>query len=329
MERPDRSQNRTRQDACVHCKKCTKHCEFLKKYHLDIGDPRVKDLAYHCFLCGKCYAVCPMGIDGRQILLNERRRLCKKGRRHLKSVGYRLLLWEKEVYRFSNSSNLTLKSVLFPGCNFPSFYPNTTRYLAQKLYDEKGIGTLFECCKKPVEELGLEESARKQLDGMERLFSAKQIEEVIVLCPNCYSFLKPRIKAKVVSIYEKLSEWGWGRKIAQHRLFLPCPDRERRRILEDIQPFLLNPADVIDSVQCCGMGGCGGIKEPEISAGFRKNVGKSPLSTYCATCAGNFSRGGCEDASHVLVDILGQDEKADAGHSLWNRAKMKFYRIKK
>lgn len=325
----ERQKNRTRQEACIHCKNCQRHCEFLTKYDLDIGDPKVKDLAYHCFLCGKCYAVCPMGIDGRQILLDHRISQCNKGRSHLKSMGYRLLLWEKEDYQFFNAKNLTAGSVLFPGCNFPSFYPETTRYLAEKLYREKGIGTLFDCCKKPVEELGLKKETTKQLTRLEDCLSSGQVEEIIVLCPNCYSFLKPKLKVRVVSIYEKLTEWGWGRKVYQNRLFLPCPDREKKEMLDQIRPFLSNPEEIIRSVQCCGMGGCAGIKEPELALRLRKKVGEEPLSTYCATCAGNFARGGCKDASHLLAEILGREERADTRHSLWNRAKLKFYRQKK
>ena len=40
---------------CIHCHVCQKHCEFLKKYGIDIGDTeKLKELSYHCFLCGKC-----------------------------------------------------------------------------------------------------------------------------------------------------------------------------------------------------------------------------------------------------------------------------------
>lgn len=38
---------------CIHCHVCQKHCEFLKKYGIDIGDTeKLKELSYHCF-CGE------------------------------------------------------------------------------------------------------------------------------------------------------------------------------------------------------------------------------------------------------------------------------------
>lgn len=61
-------------DKCIHCHLCQKHCSFLTKYGVDIGDTaKLRALAYHCFLCGKCSEVCPIGIDGRGIILDMRR----------------------------------------------------------------------------------------------------------------------------------------------------------------------------------------------------------------------------------------------------------------
>ena len=40
-------------EACTHCHVCQNQCEFLKKYGIDIGDTeKLKELSYHCFLCG-------------------------------------------------------------------------------------------------------------------------------------------------------------------------------------------------------------------------------------------------------------------------------------
>lgn len=61
---------------CIHCGNCTRHCDFLTKYQLDLeGFSQHPELAYHCFLCGECTACCPKGIDGREIALKMR---CKK-----------------------------------------------------------------------------------------------------------------------------------------------------------------------------------------------------------------------------------------------------------
>ena len=75
--------------ACTHCGACRANCRFLEKYGIDIGDlAEREDLLYHCFLCGECTAVCPERIDGRQMVIDMRRRQVKENGNKLKASGY-------------------------------------------------------------------------------------------------------------------------------------------------------------------------------------------------------------------------------------------------
>ena len=86
-------------EACTHCHVCQNQCEFLKKYGIDIGDTeKLKELSYHCFLCGKCTEVCPENIDGREYILNLRREKVEKSGGTLEEKGYGMLLKEKKDY---------------------------------------------------------------------------------------------------------------------------------------------------------------------------------------------------------------------------------------
>ena len=39
-------------EKCINCKLCTKNCDFLEKYNMDLSDfSKKEDLAYNCFLC--------------------------------------------------------------------------------------------------------------------------------------------------------------------------------------------------------------------------------------------------------------------------------------
>lgn len=320
---------------CIHCGLCTKNCAFLEKYHLDIGDTKkLRELAYHCFLCGRCTAVCPKGIDGREIILNMRREQVRNSSGRLKKKGYGLLRWEKENYKFRNYRNLKngiqKKSVLFPGCNFPSFYPDTTEYLISLLGEECGAGVVFDCCGKPVAELGFEKKEEEIIHGINQRLQESGIDEVIMVCPNCYAFLKPRLKVKVVSIYEKLSKLAIGEVInGDINIFPPCPDRKKQEMLEHISPFLKGQPKILSDMQCCGLGGCAGIREPELADKMAAGIDKEKdVYTYCASCAGNFARKGYKGAEHVLVEILGTKEKPDTGKSLFNRIKTRYWREK-
>ena len=83
--------------------------------------------------------------------------------------GYRMLLWEKEDYKFRRYTG-TGKTALFFGCNFSSFYPETTRYLDKLLAEKADAFSVFDCCGKPVAELGLEEKEKVILERLNKNF---------------------------------------------------------------------------------------------------------------------------------------------------------------
>ena len=83
----------------------------------------------------------------------------------------------------------------------------------------------------------------------------------------------------------------------------------------------------IEEVQCCGLGGCAPVKEPELAKNMGaalKNSGGQKIYSYCASCAGNLNRNGSKNVTHILTEILETDEKADTGKSMLNRMKTKF-----
>lgn len=327
MGRKDRTLDASQ---CIHCGKCAQNCTLLRAYKLNIGDAdRLSELAYHCFLCGKCTEVCPKGIDGREIILNMRREAVKNGGKRPSGKGYGMLLLEKKNYLFRNYRNAAAGSVLFPGCNFPSFYPQTTKKLAGLLREKADIGVIYDCCGKPVAELGMEEEEKRIVDGLSARLAKNHVSEIITMCPNCYHFLKPRLSVRVLNVYEKLAELGIGEPVREAgEVFPPCPDREGGEIWESIRPFMAAECPVITDVECCGLGGSASAAEPEIARNFGETLAKRKIPriyTYCASCSGNLSRSGCGNVRHVLAEILGTNEAPDIGRSLVNRAMSKFW----
>ena len=314
---------------CIHCHICQEHCGFLKKYKIDLGDTkRLEELSYHCFLCGTCAFVCPKKIDGRKVVMELRRRKIREAGGKLKEKGYGFLLLEKKHYRFANYKNVSSGSVLFPGCNFPSFYPETTRYLAELLRREAGMGIVFDCCGKPVADLGLQAEEQRILEGLEQRLEKEGVTEIVTLCPNCYHFLKERLNIPVTGIYEKLQSLGLGADIKEAPpVFMPCPDREERALFHQLQAFSEGALQASDQCQCCGLGGCAGGKEKELSDSMCKELRQEePIMTYCASCSGSLARKGYQDVDHALVKILGTGEKPDTGRSLFNRMKFRFWK---
>ena len=316
---------------CIHCGKCTRNCLFLEKYKIDLAGLKEKpELSYHCFLCAKCKNICPKGIDGREIALKNRQNLVEAGNGKLPDNSYDGLLLEKSPYKFANYRHAGKKAVFFTGCNFPSFYPETTDKLVEefKKYD---VGVVYDCCGKPVEELGLVEEAKGIIGRINKKLNDAGVEQVIMACPNCYYFLKERLDAEVISVYKKMKELGIGSSFVKERIpmYYPCPDREIKNIAKDMKGFL--EGDVVDAfsdVQCCGLGGCAAGKEADLAQAMTdkvKNSDETELYTYCASCICSFRRRGYEKAKHILPILMGIDEKVPLGKTpILNRAKCKF-----
>lgn len=313
---------------CIHCGLCARKCSFLKKYDLDLqGFAKRPDLAYSCFMCGKCSDVCPKGIRGEEIALAMRRELVKNGAGAIADLAYSGLLWEKNKYKFANYRKSKKKSVLMPGCNFSAFFPATTKRLAE-IMKKHDIGILYECCGKPVYELGLTSDAKRSLRRIEKRLEEGGVKELVLLCPNCYYFMRGKIQIKIVTIYEKLKELGEGHAVEREKfpIYYPCPDRRERVVFENMQHFLKGEiTEPFQNVQCCGLGGCAALKEPELSNGMSEQAlasGEKELYTYCASCICNFRRKGFEKTYHLLPLILGVNEKVPLGiQPFINRAK--------
>ncbi len=318
---------------CIHCNKCVKKCDFLTKYNMDLQEfSKRDDLAYNCFLCNDCKIVCPKDIDGSKISLALRNSW--KDKNYIEKK-YKALLFEKKNYIFKNYKHSNTKSILFPGCNFSSFYPNAVKKIADIFRKEYNIGIAFDCCGKPIAELEIEDYEENIIKEIEKSMELSKVEEIITLCPNCYYFLKPRISIKIVTIYEKIFELGI--KISnvdfskETNLFLPCPDKESKFIKESILKLIPQYKDnikEINDINCCGLGGCAIVNEGDIAKGFiekLKSKNLNNLYVYCATCAGNFNRNKINNVRHLLLDFLNIKENISDKTSLLNRAKFKFY----
>lgn len=310
---------------CIHCGVCTEYCELLKKYQLKLSDiEELEKIAYHCFLCEKCKEKCPVGINGKEIFLDLRRKQAAGNGGEILEDGYEMLIKEKEDYIFRNYKNITPGTVLFPGCSFPSFFPKTTQFLADLLMEEYGIGTIYDCCGKPISELGLEAKEEQIINQMNIRLRKADVKEVVMLCPNCYYYLSDKLDVKVTNIFDFMRKVGVGEKLVEKEihLFMPCPDKSTKIWLEHLKYYLPENVDEIDNITCCGLGGCARAKEPEISKGFTEQLKEknySSVYTYCSSCAGKFGRDGMKNIHHVLSDILGIEEGPDVKNAMSNR----------
>ncbi len=312
---------------CIDCGKCTKSCVFLEKYNINLKEyAALPELAYHCYLCGECKRVCPVDIDGRQISLDMRKEKISEGY-NLYLDGYAPLLLEKKNYIFKNYKKAKGKVAFFPGCNFPAYYPKTTGLISEKLKVEFDIATVFDCCGKPIADLSMNVQRNNIKERLNNRFKELAIEELILLCPNCYYHFKDNLDVEVSMIYEhedimeSLIALDDSKKI-EGMLFLPCPDKDQRIIYKTLEKYIGNLEEIKD-IQCCGAGGCASIKEKELTKALQDDFKDydEKIYIYCATCVGMISKSN-KNIEHILCKLLASDEKVSEGiHSLKNRVR--------
>ena len=232
-------------DNCVKCGLCTKDCPFLSKYNINLLDfTEREDLAYSCFLCNKCSHVCPKNLNGKYISLLFRKNNPK----------YKLVKLNKESYPFRNLPKKTRKSsdLLYLGCNFPAFYPETSKALID-LFKKNGFVFSIDCCRNPVSSTGFNENPSTRLENQ---INNLKINRIVTACPNCYHHLKNKYKVEIISVYKWLEEYNYIKDIEKpYNVFFPCSDRYNREIFNVIKRHAPNWNDKFKNTNCCGAGG--------------------------------------------------------------------------
>ena len=340
--------DKARED-CIFCGLCTKNCRFLSEYEIMIGDLDELDAhKWSCYLCGRCSEVCPVNIDGMQVVWDMRS--YESSRKSVAKTVSRggAYCWEKMRYPFRNYRHAAKRS-FFPGCSFLSNFPETTRAVYGLLAETIGAGIVYDCCGSPIYELGLGDTTASIVSRLSKRLSAHGVEEIFTACPHCYELLNGNLPQKVRTVYEVLPddvivtsaesrddkdcgasgdtgkplEDGDGRHTL--RLYPPCPDRRMGyKMLRTLEPHIDGKPEIWDRSQCCGFGGNAAKEEHRISVGLAKDIGDERLCTYCASCANALGTFAGTTGRHILSLLLGIDETADTRHSFINRAKSTF-----
>lgn len=305
-------------DTCIECGRCTKNCDFLNKYGMDVKKfTEREELRYSCFMCGKCEQVCPKKLSGAEVARILR---TNDNSSHVK------VKWMKNPYIFRNTHAKKSTQVLHLGCNYPGVYPKTVARLIE-IGRSVNVDFMVDCCQKPLYELGV----ATEYGGLERRLEEKETSRLICACPNCYHLLKKKLKIEVISVFQFLHEAGIGQPISEHvNIFFPCSDRYSKEIFSHIRPYLKDFSPVSPSVNCCGLGGGASKKEPDLLKKTEerlKKLGLGNIYSYCSSCSLIFSRYGLKGNRNLLSEILGVSEEVSS-HYLRNVLKFKFHEHK-
>ena len=301
------------EDNCIECGHCTKNCPFLSKYNINLLDfTKKEDLAYSCFMCNKCSHVCPKNLNGKYISLLFRKNNPK----------YKLVKLNKESYPFRNLPKKTRRSsdLLYLGCNFPAFYPETSKALID-LFKKNGFVFSIDCCRNPVSSTGFNENPSTRLENQ---INNLKINRIVTACPNCYHHLKNKYKVEIISVYKWLEEYNYIKDIEKpYNVFFPCSDRYNREIFRVIKRHAPNWNDKFKNTNCCGAGGLAVKKEKDIADAMTASIQNEEIYSYCATCSMYFSK--YNKVHHFASAFLGIDEEVKTDY-LKNALKAKFFK---
>lgn len=316
---------------CTECGLCLDECAFLKKYGnpkeiangYDPGNIKFEIMSYECSLCGLCSAVCPEKLDIRGMFIKMRRETVERGIAPLANHETLLRYEQAGMSRLFTFYALPkgCKEVLFPGCAFAGTRPALTRKLFHLLEDiNPGLGIVLDCCGRISDDLGRQEFAQTMLAELQDYLLSHGVEDMIVVCPNCYGMFRGYADGlNVKMVYEVLPDVP-GLRAHNNKSFVihdPCSMRNNpacqdrtRQLLSTAGINFRNMAHTGEKTLCCGNGA--GVKSicPEFAEAWLDKVaieasGGSVL-TYCAGCTEMMGRR--MNCAHVL-DVLLNPEK--------------------
>lgn len=231
---------------------------------------------------------------------------------------YRAFFLESINELLKSYGGVNSSAVFFPGCNFAGYFPKLVQSISSTLLKDFGLPTVYDCCSKSVAMLKHKSQAADAAKNLMRSIEKNNIEELIVLCPNCYYHLKKMTNIKVSLLYEKseimesLLLDGAADKL-NGRLFVPCNDKKNREIYRALNVFAkLDRLSEVKDVACCGAGLVGANEKvfKRIDEKF-KNYDER-IYVYCASCLGSIQKSH-SDVRHILGELMGVYEPAQVG----------------
>ena len=191
-------------EACSRCGICIDPCQLQSQLGINdvqsvyfLRDRRYNMLqqkvAHNCLMCGRCEAVCPVGINLNTLRLNSRSSM-----RNIPNEGrYRYL-------RTIDRSQGEGKVGYFAGC-MTLLTPNTLSAM-QRIFDAAGEKVWWAdkdggvCCGRPLKLSGEVDSAQKMIDYNKSLFTKHNITTLITSCPICLRVFREEYQLEGVEI---------------------------------------------------------------------------------------------------------------------------------
>lgn len=337
---------------CIICKcqECIKACAHLQKFNnidpkkyirqinhnenIVLGNHRANNMINSCTLCGLCTEVCPNSLDMREIILETRQSMVKRGKMPPSAHDFALRDME-----YNNSRNFkmakhepnTQKSdyMFFPGCQLsasaPEYVPKVYKYLMDNLCGN--VGLMLGCCGAPAEWAGRKDMFNESIKNLRDSWRLMGEPVIVLACSTCFSMFKTYMpEIKIVSLWDVFNDYGiplrdeakqdnekFAKTLTIHDActtrYVKSIHGSIRRIVEKLGYGIEELHYSREKTECCGYGGLvyyanRGMAEDFID--MRINESANDYLVYCFMCRDLFVSKG-KRTVHILDLIYGDD----------------------
>lgn len=270
---------------------------------------------YSCLLCRACKEVCYHDIDVRLYIVEGRAEINRKG---LQPEGSKKVLELMKVHK--NPFGRDFKGdkisdvVLFPGCTYLTFYPETVERTRRMLKDAGIEFSTFEgCCGFPLYWMGYLDELKEHTSYLKS--KLKGVKKIISMCPHCTWHMREH-GFVVEDLLDNLAEFveKEGKRRMEGDYFYHDPCYRTRYLEEDNSRFILStifespPQNFLFSkreTSCCG-----GLMMPFVDEELTRAIarmkleecGDKPLIVSCPHCRKRFDEEKKE--TYDIIDLI-------------------------
>jgi Fe-S oxidoreductase len=266
---------------------------------------RIEEISDKCLLCGKCSAVCPVGVEGDKLRIAQR-----ATREYGISADYSMIDQNGFV------KDKGRRVLYFAGC-MTHLTPSIKRALTSILETAGEDYSLMDedggiCCGRPMLTAGRKDAARQMIEKNTEIIRSSGASVLLLSCPICYRIFKQDYKLEGIEVLHH-SEYI-DRLISEKKLDIsrtdlryayhdPCELGRGCGIYEEPRNVVSAAGELVEGVRsgkesiCCG----GSLGSLTLSDDQRRRLAENALGnltsaspdavvTACPLCKNTFNR---------------------------------------